>query len=238
MPIRPLGFAPLVFALLVGGCAGRAVVMPRTFAMYEQTRTVDAGAACFGQLDRTPLPSFPAGGGAPFSVGVLNWYFPGADPVPCWRRHENRSLGLIKWDLRIAETLLREGRRLERAELAQRFENVSRDYGDFWDGSTLAEVKIVTAPWEARSRRADPSDASVNASFAASPVISRVPFNPDPRDRTPVVDVTTLVREWLDGTRPNFGLVYDSVRFGIGENITRSVVERVFVELRLYFSES
>jgi len=233
---RERSLAIVVLALgSFAGCAGRGVVMPRTTAMYQQARSVDAGAACFGQLDRTPLPSFPTDGGQDISVGIINWHFPGADPAPCWRRHENRAIGLVKWDFRIAGNLIKEGRRLERAELVQRWENQSRSYGDYWEGGLLADVKIASAAWEARHKRADPADPSVNVSSTPTPIIATVPFNPSPRTRT--VDVTGLVRSWLDGTVANHGLVWDSVSFGIGDTVTRTVVERVHVQLRLYFSE-
>ncbi len=225
----------LASAGLLLACAGRPLVVPRTSAMYEQYRKVDAGAPCFGQLDRTAIPSFETEGPQEFTVGVMNWYIPGADPVPCWRRHEVRALGLIRWDFRIADALIAEGRTLERAELVQRFERGPRRYDSF-EGSTLATVKIATEPWEARFKRGDPSDPSVNVAMLATPVITTVPFNPTEGSER-VDDVTPLVREWLTGARPNYGLVWDSVRFGLGEQRTMHVKVRVFVELRLHFSE-
>ena len=220
---------------LIIGCASRGIVMPRTVAQYQQFRSLDAGFACSGQLDRTPLPSVSYVESEEFSVGIHNWHFPGADPVPCWRRHENRAIGLIRWDFRIAQALIKEGRTLERAELVQRLVNTVRNYGDFWEGTLLAEVKIASAPWEDRHKRADPSDPSVNVSMDATPIITTVPFAPSPRTTT--VDVTGLVRSWLDGSRTNYGLVWDTLPYGIGTTVFRSVVERVHLQLRLYFSE-
>lgn len=235
LPKRSLAAALLVPAVsVIIGCAS-GVVMPRTVAQYQQFRSVDAGFACTGQLDRTPLPSVSYTGTEEFSVGIQNWHFPGAEPVPCWRRHENRMIGLVRWDLRIAQALIKEGRTFERAELVQRLERTARNYGDFWEGSLLAEVKIASAAWEARNRRADPSDASVNVSMDATPIITTVPFSPSPRTTT--VDVTGLVRSWLDGSRTNNGLVWNTLPYGIGTTVTRSVIEKVHLQLRLYFSE-
>jgi hypothetical protein len=232
---RSFTFTLAAAGLLLTACAGRPLVVPRTNAMYEQYRQVDAGAPCFGQFDRFTIPSFDMSGSPEFTVGVSNWYIPGADPVPCWRRRELRSLGLIRWDFRIADALIAEGRTLERAELVQRFERGYRNY-DYFEGSTLADVKIAAEAWEARSRRADPSDPSVNVAMLATPVITTVPFSPtDGSER--VDDVTSLVRDWMSGARPNYGLVWDSVTFGLGEQRTFVAQVKVFVELRLHFSE-
>jgi hypothetical protein len=222
----------VLLAMLLAGCE-RPVVMPKTSALWEQHRTVDAGFPACYELDRTPLPSFRRRDGDTFSVGIYNWYFPGAEPVPCWRRHETRAIGLVRWDLRVAQSLLTSGYRLERAELVERFEYVVRRWGDYWEGTDLAVARVAAARWSAVDRRGDPSDPTMSVATVGEPV-SNAPFSLPFSERTR--DVTALVNRWLSGELPNHGLVYESVRFGIGENVTRSVEQSVRVDLQLYFS--
>lgn len=218
---------------LLAGC-GRPLVMPKRTAMWTQGQTVDAGFACEGFLDRSPLPSFNPASGFDFSVGVKVWFIPGADPVPCWRRHEYRAIGLVRWDLRIAENLIGEGYRLDRAELVQRINPTAREYGDYWEGSTLASVLVAAETWEAGNRTGSPADPALQVATTRDPVVTTVPFAAPADQRERRVDVTALVNRWLNGDLPNHGLVYDSVTFGLGEDVTRTMETEVDVDLVLH----
>jgi hypothetical protein len=222
--------------MLLSGC-GRPFVVPKRSAMWTQGRTVDAGFACEFSVDTTLLPSFNPPSGFDFSVGVINWFIPGADPVPCWRRHEYRAIGLVRWDFRSVQALIDEGYRLDRAELVQRIRPITHAYGDYWEGDDLAVAHKAVESWSATNRVGDPSDPTMQVA-TINPVIIEVPFSPTPGsgpDIEETLDATDLVRQWLSGISPNHGLVYDSVTFGIGENRTRTVETAVDVDLLLYF---
>jgi hypothetical protein len=222
---------------LVTGCGGRAVVMPQSNALWTQGRTVDAGFVCTQFLDRTPLPSFDREPRESFVVGMSNWHFPGAEPVPCWRRHEYRAIGLVRWDLRIAQGLLDQGYTLDRAELVQRLDPRVTEWGGGWAGSDLAEVRVAAAGWEAIDRVGDPDDPSMTVAAVGGDPLTSVPFRTNPGELETSDDVTDLVRRWLRGDLPNHGLIFDSVTFGLGEEVSRTMETGVRAELRLFFRE-
>lgn len=220
--------------MLLSGC-GRPFVVPKRSAMWTQGRTVDAGFACEFSVDTTLLPSFNPPSGFDFSVGVINWFIPGADPVPCWRRHEYRAIGLVRWDFRTVQALIDNGYRLDRAELVQRIRPITHDYGDYWEGDALATVRVAAEEWSATRRTGSPTDPTLQVATTRDPIVTTVPFSAPSDHRERRVDVTGLVNRWLSGELPNHGLVYDSVTFGIGENRNRTVETAVDVDLLLHF---
>ena len=158
------------------------------------------GSGCWTPQD---LPRYTTGSGvlegvSP-DVGYYRWYDPGTQPLPCWEWSSWVSRGLVQFDL---SPLAGKSKQIARATLEydatyewrSHSGTVAQNYVD----EIVSYIAIVNGPWG-------------QFDIASQPIIN-VPESSAVRPgRTEHFSFTIphgYVRDWVNGTRPNHGLLF------------------------------
>lgn len=226
----------ILILLLLSGCSS-SIVVPRDTSgrwLYDQ---IDSGPCMIDRSGTRPRMAEPP---SDLMIGMMNKIEHGPDPFPCNRIRQWRYVNGITWNLThaVVRAYTSAGRTLQRAEIEVTYHPISNDWGDYWEGSNLAVVRLATAPGGGTVTFRSDHDPGILTGLAPLP---GGPWGMErnlaaARGGTETRDVTPLVRAWMAGTITNFGLVLDSTEFGLGdESVERDVVAGVSMRLVLYF---
>ena len=169
-------------------------------SVYHYSHYYSTATYCF--YTRGLGPSFSASG-QQLLVGFEDFWDSGTEPFPCYEKIDHAYRTAMKWDLGALS-----GKKIWKATLS--FTNQKTVASVTAPATCLSEILYGTSDWTSAtdlmsgdSYRDLPTGTGVNVNNASVKITNSTSYE---------LDVTDVVRAWLDGSRPNWGFVFRGAR--------------------------